>query len=214
MGVSRNLVLLQGYLGRDPEIRYTDAGTAVCTLSVASTERWTDDAGKEQESTEWHRVNVWRGQAEFAAKYLKKGSAVDVEGRLETRKWTDKDGIERWSTEITCRRLQGLDRSGARRDEPPPPSDEDAPRSRSRGSSEPPPDDGPPPEHDTERGGDGNAANAEEEERVLRLLGTGAQEVDGTAWPTATKTAAQRMRARGLVKFRVEGGKHLFRKAV
>ena len=112
---SLNKVLLIGNVGQDPEVRHTDAGTAVVNLAVATTERWTDPRnGERKERTEWHRVVVWGRQAEIAGKYLKKGGPVFIEGSLQTRQWQDQDGTTRYSTEIRTQRLQLL---GSRVDE-------------------------------------------------------------------------------------------------
>jgi len=103
-----NKVILIGNLGSDPEIRYTQSGTAVASLSVATTRKWKDKDGQKQEETEWHRVNVWAQKAEFCGNYLKKGSKVYVEGRLQTRKWKDQDNKDRFTTEIVAEELQNL----------------------------------------------------------------------------------------------------------
>lgn len=96
-----NKVTLIGYLGHDPEMRYLPSGEPVAHLALATTETWRDKAsGEKRESTEWHRVVLFRKLGEIAGQYLKKGSHVYIEGRLQTRKWTGKDGVERHSTEI------------------------------------------------------------------------------------------------------------------
>ena len=97
---SVNKVILVGHVGADPEPRYTSSGTAVVNLRMATNEVWRDAEGKDQESTEWHRVVLWGKQAEFAANYIKKGQLVYVEGRLQTRTWEDRDKIERRVTEV------------------------------------------------------------------------------------------------------------------
>ena len=97
---SVNKVILIGHVGADPEPRYTSSGTAVVNLRMATNEIWRDAEGKDQESTEWHRVVLWGKQAEFAANYIKKGQLVYVEGRLQTRTWEDRDKIERRTTEV------------------------------------------------------------------------------------------------------------------
>ena len=103
-----NKVILVGNLGADPEIRYTQGGTAVATLSIATNRRWKDRDGNLQDETEWHRVIVWAGQAEFCNNYLSKGMKVYVEGRLQTRKWQDQNGNDRWTTEIIANTIQNL----------------------------------------------------------------------------------------------------------
>ena len=99
---SLNRATLIGNLGKDPEIRYTPDGAAVCNVSIATTSSWRDKAsGERREETEWHRVVFYGRLAEIAGEYLKKGRTVFVEGRLKTRKWQDKDsGTDRYSTEI------------------------------------------------------------------------------------------------------------------
>jgi single-strand DNA-binding protein len=105
---SVNKVILIGNLGRDPEVRYMPSGDAVANLNIATTEKWKDKNGEQQEQTEWHRVAFFGRQAEICGEYLRKGSQVYIEGRLQTRKWTDKDGNERYTTEIRGDRMQML----------------------------------------------------------------------------------------------------------
>ena len=94
-----NKVILVGNLGRDPELRFTQAGTAVANLSIATSETWNNKDGVKQERTEWHRVVLWDKLAEIAKEYLSKGRQVYLEGRLQTRVW-EKDGEKRYTTEI------------------------------------------------------------------------------------------------------------------
>ena len=102
-----NKVILVGRLGADPEVRYTGSGTAIASLSVATSEQWTDkQSGQKQERTEWHRVKMFGRLAEIAGEYLKKGGQVYVEGSLRTDKYTGKDGIERYTTDIIASDLQ------------------------------------------------------------------------------------------------------------
>ena len=102
-----NKVMLLGHLGRDPETRYTHQGTAVCTLALATSQKWRDKAtGEKREKTEWSRVILYERKAEIAKEYLKKGSRIYIEGRLETEKWTDKDGIVRYTTKVIADLLQ------------------------------------------------------------------------------------------------------------
>lgn len=103
-----NKAILVGNLGADPELRYTQGGTAVATLSLATTRRWKDKQGSMQDETEWHKIVCWAGQAEFCNNYLKKGMKVYVEGRITTRKWQDQNGNDRWSTEIVAETVQNL----------------------------------------------------------------------------------------------------------
>jgi single-strand DNA-binding protein len=106
---SVNKVILVGNLGRDPEVRYTPNGSAVCNLGLATTRNWKNkDSGERQEETEWHRVVLFDRLAEIAGEYLKKGRSVYIEGRLRTRKWTDKDGVEKYTTEIYAEQMQLL----------------------------------------------------------------------------------------------------------
>lgn len=107
---SVNKVILVGNLGVDPEIRYTGSGDAVCTLSVATSERFKNRNGELQTSTEWHKVVLFRRLAEIANQYLRKGSSAYFEGQLKTRKWIDKNGIDRYTTEIEANELKLLDR--------------------------------------------------------------------------------------------------------
>jgi single-strand DNA-binding protein len=106
---SVNKVIIVGNLGRDPEVRYTPNGSAVCNVSVATTRSWKNkDSGDKNEETEWHRVVFYDKLAEIAGEYLKKGRSVYVEGRLKTRKWQDKDGAEKYTTEIIATDMQML----------------------------------------------------------------------------------------------------------
>ncbi len=106
---SINKVILIGNLGRDPEVRYTPNGAAVCNVSVATTRNWRDkNSGDKVEETEWHRVVFYDRLAEIAGEYLKKGRPVYVEGRLKTRKWQDKDGKDNYTTEIVAEQMQLL----------------------------------------------------------------------------------------------------------
>jgi len=103
MAGSVNKVHLIGNLGADPEIRSTNTGAKIATLSVATSEAWKDKAtGEKKEQTEWHRVVIFSDNtAKFAEQYLKKGAKVFIEGKIVTRKWhDDKAGVDRWSTEI------------------------------------------------------------------------------------------------------------------
>ncbi len=95
-----NKVILLGNLGRDPEIRALESGVKVANFTLATTEYFKNKDGERGERTEWHRVVLWRRNAELAEQYLNKGSQVYVEGRLETREWEDKDGIKRYTTEV------------------------------------------------------------------------------------------------------------------
>ena len=107
---SVNKVILVGNLGADPEMRHTGSGDPVCTLSVATSERYKNRDGEMQTTTEWHKVVLFRRLAEIANQYLRKGSSAYFEGQLKTRKWTDKDGHERHTTEVEANELKMLDR--------------------------------------------------------------------------------------------------------
>lgn len=97
---SVNRVILVGNLGRDPEIRYTQAGDPIANFSLATNEVWTDKGGQRQERTEWHRVEVFGKAAQVAKDYLSKGRQVYVEGSIRYDEWTDKDGNKRNTTKI------------------------------------------------------------------------------------------------------------------
>ena len=106
---SINKVILIGNLGRDPEVRYTPNGAAICNVTIATSRNWKDkNSGEKVEETEWHRVVFFDRLAEIAGEYLKKGRSVYVEGRLKTRKWTDKDGVEKYTTEVMADNMQLL----------------------------------------------------------------------------------------------------------
>lgn len=107
-----NKVMIIGRLGRDPELRYTQSGSPVASLNVATDESYMDRDGNKVERTEWHRVSVFQRQAENCANFLSKGSLVYVEGSLQTRKWQDQNGQDRYTTEIKAQRVQFLDRRG------------------------------------------------------------------------------------------------------
>ena len=107
---SLNLAQIIGRLGRDPELRYTSSGQAVCSLNVATDESYTDRDGNKVERAEWHRVSAFGKIAESCGNYLAKGSLVYVEGNLTTRKWQDQNGQERFTTEIKAKSVQFLDR--------------------------------------------------------------------------------------------------------
>ncbi|MGH6979484.1 MAG: single-stranded DNA-binding protein [Brevundimonas sp.] len=144
---SINKVIIVGRLGADPEARTTENGTKVVTLSVATSEKWTDKtSGDKKEKTEWHRVTIWGGRdndglAGIAEKYLKKGHNVYLSGKLQTRKWTDKDNIERYTTVVVLNGfsaelvlLEGTGGNGGNRP-PPPNGPEDYGRTSNSGSA-------------------------------------------------------------------------------
>lgn len=110
--MSVNKVILVGNLGKDPELRYTPAGAAVATFSLATTERFKGKDGQMQEKTEWHNIVAWRQLAEICGKFLHKGKQVYIEGRIQTRSYDDRDGNKRYITEIVADQMQMLGRAG------------------------------------------------------------------------------------------------------
>ena len=109
MAGSVNKCILVGNLGKDPEVRHSNDGKPIVTLSLATSESWKDKAtGERKEKSEWHRVVIFNeGLAKVAEAYLKKGAKVYVEGSLQTRKWTDNSGVEKYSTEIVLQNFRG-----------------------------------------------------------------------------------------------------------
>lgn len=106
---SLNKVILIGNLTRDPELRYTPQGTAVCTFGLATNRSWTTEGGEKREDTEFHRVVAWNKLAELCSQLLFKGRKVYIEGRLQTRSWTAQDGAQRQVTEIVSEEMIILD---------------------------------------------------------------------------------------------------------
>jgi len=109
MARSLNKAELIGNLTRDPELRYTPQGTAVCTFGVATNRQWTTDTGEKKEDVEFHRIVAWTKLAELCAQLLAKGRKVYVQGRLQTRRWTAQDGTDRTTTEIVINEMIILD---------------------------------------------------------------------------------------------------------
>src|SRR5690554_8117135 len=105
---SVNKVILVGNLGRDPEVRYSANGAAICNLSIATTYNSRDQTGDRREETEWHRVVMFNRLAEIAGEYLRKGRPVYIEGRLRTRKWQNREGQDQYTTEIVAEQMQML----------------------------------------------------------------------------------------------------------
>ena len=103
-----NKVILVGTVGKDPEVRYSQAGSANVTLSLATNESWKDKNGEKQERTEWHRLKFFGKLAEIAGEYVKKGQQLYIEGSLRTDKYTDKQGMERYTTDIIVNEMQML----------------------------------------------------------------------------------------------------------
>jgi single-strand DNA-binding protein len=103
-----NKVILIGNLGQNPEVKHSASGQAICNLSVATNEAWTDKNGQKQEKTEWHRLVVFGKLAELCGQYLTKGRQIYVEGKLQTRSWQDKENQTRYTTEVVAQQIQFL----------------------------------------------------------------------------------------------------------
>ena len=114
-----NKVMLIGRFGQDPEIRYTQSGSAVANATIATNDYWTDKQGEKQERTEWHSLVLWDRLADLAQSYLKKGSQVYVEGRLQTSNWEDQQGQRHYKTEVVVTTMQFLDTKSAEGGAPP-----------------------------------------------------------------------------------------------
>lgn len=114
MSASLNKVMLIGNVGRDPEVRYLDqnsqSGNKVANFTLATTERYKDRGGNQQERTEWHNIVAWGNNADVAEKYIHRGTSLYVEGRLRTREYTDANGVKKYRTEIYVDSLQLLGR--------------------------------------------------------------------------------------------------------
>ena len=109
MARSLNRAQLIGNLTRDPELRYTPSGTAVCSFSIATNRNWTTDTGEKKEEVEFHRIVAWNKLAELCSQFLTKGRKVFVEGRITTRSWTAQDGTQKQTTEIIINDMILLD---------------------------------------------------------------------------------------------------------
>lgn len=112
MARSLNRVQLIGNLTRDPELRYTPQGTAVCSFGIATNRSWTTDSGEKKEEADFHRIVAWNKLAELCSQFLTKGKKVYVEGRLSTRSWNAQDGTQKSSTEVIISDMILLDSSG------------------------------------------------------------------------------------------------------
>lgn len=112
MARSLNKVQLIGNLTRDPELRYTPSGAAVCTLGLATNRQWVTESGEKKEDAEFHKLVAWNKLAEICSQLLKKGRKIYVEGRLQTRKWQGQDGVEKQTTEIVISDMIILDPKG------------------------------------------------------------------------------------------------------
>ena len=106
--MSFNKITVVGNLGRDPELRYTPQGNAVCNFSMATNEKKRDKSGESQDVTTWFRITLWGKQAENASKYLTKGSSVYIEGRLRVEEWSDRDGKSRFTLDVHATDMQFL----------------------------------------------------------------------------------------------------------
>jgi len=111
MAKGLNKVMLIGHLGKDPELKYTEKGTAYCNFSIATDESYKDENGNKVERTEWHNIITWRKLAEICQQYLKKGSKIYCEGKLQTDSY-EKDGVKRYSTKIVMTDMAMLDSKG------------------------------------------------------------------------------------------------------
>ena len=132
MSKSLNKCMIIGHLGEDPVCRYTQAGTAVVNLSIA-TNHSVKRGDQWEDAVSWHRAVVWDKKAEACAEYLHKGSCLYLEGRLETKSWTDKEGVKRFLTEIVVSNLIFLDSQGQKADRPPTPPRDEEDRETGRG---------------------------------------------------------------------------------
>jgi len=105
MAKTLNKVFLLGRMGKDPEIRYTNSGTAICNFSIATSRSYKKD-NETKEETQWHRVVIWGKMGEIVGQRCHKGSQIHIEGRMETRDWEDKEGVKRYVTEVICEEFQ------------------------------------------------------------------------------------------------------------
>lgn len=121
-----NKVILVGYVGQDPDVRYTgdvNSGSKVAQIRLATSEKYKDKDGNIKEHSEWHNVVVWRSLADVAEKYVKKGTQLYVEGKLMTRSWEDNNGVKRYQTDVVASTLQLLGRKESSDNRPPHPVD-------------------------------------------------------------------------------------------
>ena len=120
-----NKVILVGRLGADPETRYTQANVAVCTFSVATSDRYKKD-GEYVQNTEWHKIVTFGNTAEYCQQYITKGQLVYIEGSVSTSKWTDSDGVVRYTTNIKTNKIKLLDSIRSSSDNTPDDDDDDS----------------------------------------------------------------------------------------
>lgn len=102
-----NKVIFVGNVGQDPIVRFTPNGEAIANISLATSEKWKDQQGQQQERTEWHRIVIFGKTAEIAQQYVRKGSKLFIEGKLQTRKWQDNNGQDRYTTEVVISGFSG-----------------------------------------------------------------------------------------------------------
>lgn len=110
--MSFNKIIIVGNLGKDPDLRYTPQGVAVCSFSMATNEKRKDKTGEFQDITTWFKITLWRQQAENAAKYLTKGSPVYIEGRLRIEEWTDRENNNRYTLDVQATDMQFISSRG------------------------------------------------------------------------------------------------------
>ena len=104
-----NRATLIGYVGQDPETRYTSGGTQCTTFSLATTERWRSKDGQPQAKTEWHNIVAWSGLAKICESYVRKGCKLFVEGKIQTRSWENQNGVKQYKTEIVANNVKFLE---------------------------------------------------------------------------------------------------------
>ena len=119
-----NKVMLIGNVGREPDIRYVDAGVCVASLVLATTERGykLQNGTEVPDRTEWHNITLWRGLAETVEKYVHKGDKLYIEGKIHTRSYDDKNGMKRYITEIWADAMEMLTPRAVRPETPQPPT--------------------------------------------------------------------------------------------
>lgn len=110
--MSFNKVLLIGNVGKEPEVRHLESGTAVASFTLATTERFKDKNGVFTDQTEWHNIVCWRNLADLTEKYITKGTQLFIEGKIRTRSWTDQSGQKRYTTEIVADNIRLLGKKG------------------------------------------------------------------------------------------------------
>jgi single-strand DNA-binding protein len=109
---SINKVILIGNLGKDPEMKYTPSGKAICKFSLATNATWKDANGEKKEAVTWHNIETWSRIAEICNEYLHKGSKVYIEGRIDNRKYTGDDGVDKYFSSVVAATVQFLDSKG------------------------------------------------------------------------------------------------------